>query len=654
MKREILCTLGPSSMNDKVIPRLEELGVSLFRINLSHTKLDDLPRLIEYVKSRTKVPVCLDSEGAQIRTGDLAPRVIQVRENDRIRCHRDRVPGDRSNINLYPLEIVDALRVGDLISIDFNSVLTQVVSRGSGYADLRVLHGGQIGQNRAVTVERDIVMPPLTAKDAAALTIGRQMGITHVALSFANTPGDVDAMRSVAGPHVFLISKIESLNGLRHIDAIAAKSEALLIDRGDLSRQVPIEQIPAVQKAIIKRGKDANVRVYVATNLLESMVSTGTPTRAEVNDIYNTLLDGVDGLVLAAETAIGKYPIDCVRMVAKLIHEFESADRWATSLEPTRPLSFLPTPHGGQLVLRDRLSLDRSELLSLKLLRVSEEVLIDCENLATGVYSPLSGFMDAETLRCVLKDNRLPGGEAWTMPIALQVSREDALGLKVGDRIVLADKSNRSRALLDLRHIHFLDLESVLEDWFQTSSRNHPGVARLLQAGSALLGGDVQLVEGSGASSRPFALTPAQCRFVFTYKGWQRVIGLQPGAVPRGVVEGVRWNDLESTHADGVYLCAAVDGDEPVTAVTLGTYETTLASSGYPHDKVLVGNGWSYPRFAGPREAVFDAICSKNRGCSYALINLGGQLNERREAEKRVRSLFDALDGIGVTPLFGT
>lgn len=654
MRTEILCTLGPSSMNDRVISRLEELGVSMFRINLSHTKLEDVAGVIEYLTSRTRVPVCLDSEGAQIRTGDLAQKTIRVKDNDVVRCHRRKVPGDGSAINFYPLDIVDALHVGDLISIDFNSVLTQVVTKGDGYVDIRVLHAGQIGQNKAVTVERDIPLPPLTAKDMSALTLGCRMGIRHVALSFANAGSDIDAIRSVVGRDAFLISKIETVNGLRNIDSIAARSDALLIDRGDLSRQVPIEQIPAAQKAIVKRAKEANVRVYVATNLLESMITTGTPTRAEVNDIYNTLLDGVDGLVLAAETAIGKFPIDCVRMVVKLIHEFESADGQRV-WQPTKSISFLPEPHGGRLVNREALFFDRAQLSPLQSLTVSESGLIDCENLATGVYSPLSGFMDSESLRSVLKNNRLSSGEAWTLPIVLQVAPEDAAGFGIGDRIVLADASGRSRALLDVSDLYRLDLDSLLEDWFLTSARSHPGVAKLVQAGNCFVAGEVLLLERSALSRRPFALTPAQSRFVFSHKGWQKVVGLKTWSFLHERNEQIPWNDLESTHADGVYLCPAsssVNDDDVLSTTGLSSYESMLKSSRYPEDKVLVGNVLSYRRFAGPREAVFDALCGKNRGCSHALVEFSEEFPGRGTMEKSVRSLFESLAEIGVTPVF--
>jgi len=322
MRKELLCTLGPSSLNDHVITRLEEFGVNLFRLNLSHTKINDLAKIIEYIQNKTSVPICLDTEGPQIRTGNLIDDKVYLRENSIVRIHRKPVAGDSNNFNLYPNDIIDKLELSDFISMN-NSVLVQIIDIETDNMVTRVLSGGEIGQNKAVTVDRDIDMAALTQKDRKGLAIGREMGIPIVALSFANRGADVDEIRNVIRKDDDVISKIECRNGLRNLAEIISKSDALLIDRGDLAREVPMEQIPRLQKTIISRGKEAGLKVYVATNLMESMVTVPLPTRAEVNDVYNTLADGADGLVLAAETAIGKYPVGCTSMIRRIIDEFE-------------------------------------------------------------------------------------------------------------------------------------------------------------------------------------------------------------------------------------------------------------------------------------------------------------------------------------------
>src|SRR5688572_22073274 len=182
---ELLCTLGPASLNDRVIHWLERAGTSLLRLNLSHTRIEDVERIVAYIQKRTRIPVCLDTEGAQVRTGPLVDGKITVRENRFLTARARPAAGDQSAISFYPGYIVNQLQVGDFISIDFNAVLAQVVEKSNDEAVLRILNGGEIGQNKAVTVQRTLEMPPLTDKDLAAIAIGRRMGIRHFALSFA-------------------------------------------------------------------------------------------------------------------------------------------------------------------------------------------------------------------------------------------------------------------------------------------------------------------------------------------------------------------------------------------------------------------------------------------------------------------------------------
>jgi|SRR5208282_4063905 pyruvate kinase len=323
IKRRVICTIGPASLKPRVIRRLQELGVSLFRINLSHTPLEEVRPAVAFLQEHSTVPICLDSEGAQVRTGTFAAASTELRKDSVIEVHRHRICGDAQKFNFTPPATLELLRIGDLIAIDFHAVVAQVMEIAGDRAVLRVRKGGRVGSNKACNVRRDIELPAITVKDRKAIEIGREMGVDHFALSFANRPADVQEMRELIGPSAMLISKIESRSGIAHLEEIARLSDAILIDRGDLSRQVPLEQIPAQQKNIIGRVKAVPRPVFVATNLLESMVHSAVPTLAEINDIYNTLDDGADGLVLAAETAVGKFPVGCVGMVFRVIAEYE-------------------------------------------------------------------------------------------------------------------------------------------------------------------------------------------------------------------------------------------------------------------------------------------------------------------------------------------
>ena len=652
---EILCTLGPASLDRRTIQRLELSGAKLFRINLSHTRLSDLSRIIATIRDATAVPICLDTEGAQIRTGEFVDGCIHLRDNTVVRVHFRRVPADDKNFHFYPLDTARLLELGDFVSLDFNSALVQVIAKEADCALMRVLQGGLVGQNKAVTVERDIPMPPLTDKDVAALTLGREMGLSHFALSFAGRGEDVQELRRLVGEKAFVISKIESRSGLENLDEIAAGSDGLLIDRGDLSREIPIEMLPQAQKRIIQRANEVGCRVYVATNLLESMVSMPTPTRAEVNDIYNTLADGADGLVLAAETAIGKYPIQCASMVSKIIRVFQRDGFENGQFYPLDAVSLLIEPHGGRLVHREATADDLNDIERLPRLAIPERELVDCEQFGYGTYSPLTGFMARETLEAVLDTYRVPSGEVWPLPILLQVRQENVAGMSVGDRVALTDNQGIVHALLDVSDIYTHDLEILASRMYGTTSREHPGVARLMENDGCFLGGDITLIKPLASPIRQYLLTPSQTRFIFTRLGWSQVVGFHTRNPAHRGHEYIQLQALERTGADGIYINPVVgqkkEGDFLAEPIIL-SYQTMLEFGCYPKGKVVLGGFFTYSRYAGPREAVFTALCRKNMGCSHFIVGRDHTGVVNFYPYDASRELFDSLGDIGVKPVF--
>jgi pyruvate kinase len=322
VRKALLCTLGPSSMSRSVIAQLEESGVTGFRINMSHTSAADLERNIRFIQGCTALPICIDTEGPQIRTGTMAEGVV-VREGMRVRLVSEPVRGDAGVIPITPAEALDQLEPTARVSIDFDSVVLRMDRIVRGVGEATVLTGGEIGSRKAVTAYPSPRLRALSEKDIAAVRCAIQHGIRQFALSFCEHPTAVHRLREMITPESIIIAKIESREGVRNLGPIAQTADALLIDRGDLSREVRLEAIPLLQKAIIRKANALGVSVYVATNLLESMVARRAPTRAEVNDVMNTLLDGADGLVLAAETAIGRYPVEAARMITALLREYE-------------------------------------------------------------------------------------------------------------------------------------------------------------------------------------------------------------------------------------------------------------------------------------------------------------------------------------------
>jgi len=654
-KTEILCTLGPASFDEQVIRRLADLGVGLFRINLSHTKACDLSAIIKNIQSCTDVPICLDTEGAQIRTGDFVDECIELRENSVIRGYRRKVPGDVTGFNFYPNHVVDDFQVGDFISIDFNSVLVQVIGKNDDGATMRVINGGAVGRNKAVTVDRDITLDPLTDNDRACLEIGIGHKLSHFALSFASGQQDVMEIRQLTSPDAFIISKIESLVGLAHLNSIAVVSDALLIDRGDLSRQVPLERIPEVQKAIIRTAKNMNRKVYVATNLLESMITRSTPTRAEVNDIYNTLLDGADGLVLAAETAIGAYPVACASMIVKMISNFENVEKTGSLEYPSNPISLLVEPHGGHLVKNHASAYECAQAVDLPRLFVSGKPLLDCEQLAHGTYSPLTGFMDRQTCYSVLENNCLPDSTIWTMPILLPVPEEAVQGFGVGDRVALVGDDNTVYATVDVTEMFTMDLTQVAQKWFGTSSKDHPGVAQLFEGGNHFVAGPVSLIQRLPSPFRHYELTPAQTRFIFAHKGWSKVIGYHThNPVHRGD-EYILLHTLKALGADGIFINPVIGskkiGDFLPRPIML-SYQTMLERGLFPKGQGILGSFATYSRCAGPREVVFMALCRKNMGCSHFIIGSDDTSECKLYPPGSNRMFIDGLGDLGIELVF--
>ncbi len=324
LRKALLCTLGPSSLNSQVIPQLEAAGVTSFRINMSHTALDDLERVIRLIQKHSKVPICLDTEGAQIRTGVLREGSEAV-EGTHVRLVSDATPGDSTTIPISPRDAVDRLEPSARMSIDFDSVVLRVDSVHDGAAEATVLTGGEIRSRKAVTAFPSPPLPAFSEKDLEAIHCAVLNEVPQYALSFCEHPSSVSQLREMVGPTSTIMAKIESRKGVRNLTKIAQMADQLIIDRGDLSREVRLEAIPLLQKAIIRKANALGIPVYVATNLLESMVTRRSPTRAEVNDVMNTLLDGADGLVLASETAVGKYPVEAARMIMTLLKEYEGS-----------------------------------------------------------------------------------------------------------------------------------------------------------------------------------------------------------------------------------------------------------------------------------------------------------------------------------------
>ena len=655
-KKRLLCTLGPSSLNREVMVRLDELGVDIFRVNLSHTPLYQLEEIILQIQTYTKKPICIDTEGAQVRTGYVKDNSLFFEEKTKIFITQENIFRDDRQLSFNPSSFLEYLLPGDLISIDFESVLLLVQECHESFVITEVVSGGYVGSNKAVYVDRSIDLPFVSQKDREAIKISLTHGIYHFAMSFANSGEAVKAFRDLVGVEAFIISKIESKQGLKELDKILELSNAILIDRGDLSREVPIEKIPFIQKLIIQKANSYRVPVYIATNLLESMVRDKKPTRAEASDVINTLIDGADGLVLAAETAIGKYPIYCAVMISKLMKQYDDYTEGSSIEElQARDTYVLVEPHGAVLINR---IIDPTLLQDIKIdhtLTLEETVLMDVEQIALGTFSPLQGFMNKEEIDSVLSDYRLPNGIVWTLPIFLQIPAEIYLELKPGQNLVLTSKKTaEAHAILFLEDKFSYDIEKMSALMFNTHDSNHPGVEALKKKGKFFISGKISLMRRLPSLYKSYEITPRQARVIFENRGWSRVVGFHTRNVPHRAHEYIQLCALEKYFCDGLFIhpiIGAKKSGDYCAEIILQSYRI-LMDKYYPKGKTMLAAFQNYSRYAGPREAVFTALSRKNFGCSHFILGRDhtgvGNYYQSDETQK----LFESLGNIGIVPVF--
>lgn len=324
-KIKIICTLGPSSFNPKILSVLKKEKVDIFRINLSHTDKKDIKKKILFLKKNNVQNICIDTEGAQIRT-TYTKRKYFLKKNTFINIGVENNFSNNKCINFYPRFNLEELRLNCLIYVGFESLCLRLIRKDkleNNYL-CKVVKEGLLESKKGVHINKKIYLDPLTKKDIYALQLGRKMKIKNYAISFVNSGKDLKIVKDIIGKNNKIISKIETANAVKNLTNISKNSNALLIDRGDLSRYIPIEKIPIIQERVISFANSARKPVYVATNLLENMVINNLPTRAESNDIYSSLKQGSEGLVLAAETAIGKDPVNCVKFLKKCILAFKN------------------------------------------------------------------------------------------------------------------------------------------------------------------------------------------------------------------------------------------------------------------------------------------------------------------------------------------
>ena len=321
---KIVATLGPASSTKQMIRALFDAGADMFRLNFSHGTHDDhrarlaLIREIERETGRP-IPVLADLQGPKLRVGVFAGGSIELKTGQGFRLDLDPAPGDQKRVQLPHPEIFAALTVGADLLCDDGKVRLHVTSCGKDFAETTVVAGQKLSDRKGVNVP-DVVLPlsPLTPKDRADLTAALDAGVDWVGLSFVQRPEDIAEARALIGDRAAVLAKLEKPAAVRNLLAILELADGVMVARGDLGVEMPPEDVPRTQKLIVREARRIGKPVIVATQMLESMISSPSPTRAEASDVATAVYDGADAIMLSAESASGQYPIEAVTIMNRI------------------------------------------------------------------------------------------------------------------------------------------------------------------------------------------------------------------------------------------------------------------------------------------------------------------------------------------------
>ncbi len=347
-KVKILATLGPASSKPAMIRRLMLSGADAFRINMSHGTHAQKAKLVDAIRAlekefRRPTTILFDLQGPKLRVGGFDGGSAELRKGENFILDHDRKPGDSARVELPHPELFEAISKGDRILIDDGKIRLKVLEAEDERIVTEVMVGGTISNHKGVNVPDVVVpIPALTDKDRTDLQFALEQKADWIALSFVQRPEDVADARELIGEKASLMAKIEKPAAIDRLSDIIALSDGVMVARGDLGVELPPEDVPPLQNRIVALSRQFGKPVVVATQMLESMVASPTPTRAEVSDVATAIYDGADAVMLSAESAAGKYPCEAVQMMDRIAQSAERDPVYSarihfteTKLEPT-------------------------------------------------------------------------------------------------------------------------------------------------------------------------------------------------------------------------------------------------------------------------------------------------------------------------------
>ncbi|MGW0181632.1 pyruvate kinase [Nocardia sp. NPDC003345] len=339
-RTKIVCTLGPATATEERIRELVESGMDVARLNFSHGEHSDHAENYKKVRQACDdlgraVGILADLQGPKIRLGRFAEERTYWATGEVVRITVDEIEGTHDRVSTTYKQLAQDAKSGDRLLVDDGKVGLEVVRVEGNDVVCEVTEGGPVSNNKGVSLPgMDVSVPALSEKDIEDLEFALNLGVDFIALSFVRSPSDIELVHDVmdrVGRRVPVIGKLEKPEAIDNLEAVVLAFDAVMVARGDLGVELPLEQVPIVQKRAIQMARENAKPVIVATQMLESMIENSRPTRAEASDVANAVLDGADAVMLSGETSVGKYPIETVRTMARIVHAVETE---STSVPP--------------------------------------------------------------------------------------------------------------------------------------------------------------------------------------------------------------------------------------------------------------------------------------------------------------------------------
>jgi len=335
-KTKIVATLGPASADRETIHQMIKAGVNVFRINFSHADYDNVKERIEIIrdlseKHKYNTAILGDLQGPKLRVGVMKHDVV-VNDGDVIKfCTGEPFNGDEEKVFMNYAKFPEDVKAGERILLDDGKLIFEVKSsNGKDEVEAVVIQGGPLKSKKGVNLPNTAIsLPALTEKDIKDAIFAVEQKVDWIALSFVRDADDLELLQDLINEHsaykIPIIAKIEKPEAVKNIDKIIAFCDGLMVARGDLGVEIPAEEVPLIQKQLVLRAKKARIPVIIATQMMETMITSLTPTRAEVNDVANSVMDGADAVMLSGETSIGKYPVEVIETMTKIINSVENS-----------------------------------------------------------------------------------------------------------------------------------------------------------------------------------------------------------------------------------------------------------------------------------------------------------------------------------------